>query len=182
MERRLQVNSLAEVFCRLYSPGNGWYNSVTMNEEMHMRRKQLEECAASCGVSAAYLFGSRQDDGLSFLEGGALSPGEDADLDIGVVFERAPEQTYEICGSLYAGLSELFGPFRIDLIFLQETSPLFQYEAICGKRIFCRDERVCDEYEEYVMKTAADLAFKRPEFERDVLEAIRDGYFEIARR
>jgi len=45
--------------------------------------------------------------------------------------------------------------------------------------IYCKDQDFLDEYEELVMKKAADLAYKRKEVEGDFLEAIKDGYFKI---
>ena len=32
------------------------------------------------------------------------------------------------------------------------------------------------------MKMASDLSFKKAEFEKDFLEAVKDGYFEITHR
>ena len=48
--------------------------------------------------------------------------------------------------------------------------------------MYCGDEFFCDEYEEMVMKTASDLSFKKREFEKDFIEAVKDGYFVITRR
>ncbi len=45
--------------------------------------------------------------------------------------------------------------------------------------IYCEDQEFLDKYEEMVMKKTEGLAYKRKEFERDFLEAIKDGYFEI---
>jgi hypothetical protein len=33
-----------------------------------------------------------------------------------------------------------------------------------------------------VLKKASDLSYKKIEFEKDFLEAVRDGYFEITHR
>jgi len=45
--------------------------------------------------------------------------------------------------------------------------------------IYCEGHNFLDDYEELVLKKAEDLAYKRKEFERDFLEAIKDGYFKI---
>lgn len=147
-----------------------------------MIREAFEDILRKYGVAAAYAFGSNRDAGRAFLAEEHSAFEEGSDLDLGVIFERLPEQPFTIYGELYAGLATLFGPFALDLVFLQETGPLFQYEAIRGERLFCGNERLIDDYEELVLKLASDLAFKKPEFERDCLEAIRDGYFEITRR
>jgi hypothetical protein len=99
-----------------------------------------------------------------------------------VVFKIFPEDAFEAYGELYADLSLFFSPFKVDLIFLQETEALFQYEAITGVLVYCDDEVFLEVYEERVMKRASDLSFKRNEFEKDFLEAVKDGYFEITHR
>lgn len=73
----------------------------------------------------------------------------------------------------------LFDPFEIDLIFLQEVNPLLQLEAIKGVAIYVEDETFQEDYEELVIKKAEDLKFKKREFNKDVLEVRKDGYFEI---
>lgn len=56
---------------------------------------------------------------------------------------------------------------------------LLQLEAIKGVAIYVEDEAFQEDYEELVMKKAEDLKFKKREFDKDVLEARKDGYFEI---
>jgi len=58
-------------------------------------------------------------------------------------------------------------------------NPLFQKEVIKGIRIYEEDERIAEGFEEMVMKKAADLAFKKRMMDRDIMEAIEDGYFEF---
>lgn len=131
-------------------------------------------------VRIAYIFGSEKDSGCSFLEGLSVKTSSFSDLDIGVVFDGLPEDIFNVYGGLYADLSVFFESFKIDLVFLEETDALFQYEAITGSRIYCEDEDFCDDYEEMVMKLASDLLHKKASFKRDFFEAIKDGYFEIA--
>jgi len=130
-------------------------------------------------VKIAYLFGSQKEKGIEFLKGRTAESEKGSDLDIGVVFERLPDKAFLIYGEIYAELADIFEPFNIDLVFLQETDSLFQYEAIKGEVIYCEDQEFLDEYEERVMKKAGDLAYKWKEFERDFLEAIKNGYFKI---
>lgn len=85
----------------------------------------LPEIFKKYGVKIVYIFGSQKEKGLLFLQGKAVSTEKGSDLDIGVVFESLPENRMEIYGELYADLTEFFEPFNIDLIFLQETNPLF---------------------------------------------------------
>jgi len=131
------------------------------------------------GVKIAYLFGSQKEKGIEFLRGGSVQSGKGSDLDIGVVFEKLPEKAVLLYGEINAELVDIFEPFNIDLVLLQETDSLFEYEAIKGEVIYCEDQEFLDEYEELVMKKAGDLAYKWKEFERDFLEAIKNGYFKI---
>ncbi len=147
-----------------------------------MKAEKLEDIFGRYGVVLAYLFGSQKEVGISFLKGNPAQADEKSDLDIGVVFRKLPGDAFGVYGELYADLSLLFEPFNIDLVFLQETGILFQYEAILGEILYCEDESFLEAYEEKVMKMASDLSFKSKEFERDFLEAIRDGYFEIEHR
>ncbi len=147
-----------------------------------MKREKLTHIFKKHGVRIAYLFGSQKEAGIAFLEGGAPKIDDEVDLDIGVVFKIFPEDAFEAYGELYADLSLFFEPFTVDLVFLQETDALFQYEAITGELVFSDDELYLEEYEEQVMKRASDLSFKRNEFEKDFLEAVKDGYFEIEHR
>jgi predicted nucleotidyltransferase len=144
-----------------------------------MRIESLRKLCRTYRVSIAYLFGSQKEVGTAFLGGGEREIEKGADLDIGVVFDKFPEKPFMVYEELYADLSVLFEPFKIDLVLLQETDALFQYEAIKGQVIYYEDETFLDDYEEMVMKQASDLSFKKIEFERDFLEAIRNGYFEI---
>jgi predicted nucleotidyltransferase len=147
-----------------------------------MKRETLIGLLKKYNVKIAYIFGSQKESGIAFLNDSNPAIDERADLDIGVVFEKLPMDTFGVYGELYADLSILFEPFNVDLVFLQETNMLFQYEAIKGEFIYCEDESFLDEYEEMVMKTASDLSFNKLEFERDFIEAIKDGYFEITHR
>jgi len=147
-----------------------------------MKREKLTHIFKKNGILLAYLFGSQKEAGIAFLEGVATKIDDEVDLDIGVVFKIFPEDAFEAYGELYANLSLFFEPFTVDLVFLQETDALFQYEAITGELVFSDDELYLEEYEEQVMKRASDLSFKRNEFEKDFLEAVKDGYFEIEHR
>jgi predicted nucleotidyltransferase len=147
-----------------------------------MKTAGLKGIFGKHGVRIAYLFGSQKDAGTIFLSGKRAEIDAASDLDVGVVFERLPECRFAVYGDLFADLSDFFSPFTVDLVFLQETEVLLQYEAIKGNCIYFRDEPFLDDYEEMTMKRAADLAFKKREFGRDFLEALKDGYFELARR
>ncbi len=148
-----------------------------------MKKNGLEDIFKQYGIIVAYLFGSQKEMGIAFLRGEVTTVDEASDLDIGVLFQKLPQDTFGVYGELYADLSIFFEPFSVDLVFLQEADILFQYEVISGgERVYSKDELILEEYEERVIKMASDLSFKKIEFEKDFLEAIRDGYFEIEHR
>jgi len=149
---------------------------------MNPREIQLAEIFRKHGVRTAYLFGSQHEAGSAFLQGREVLVDEKSDLDIGVIINRPPEHMFEYFGHLYADLSGLFEPFKIDLVLFHEVHALLKYEMIRGQCVFAADKRRTDDDEEMVMKTAEDLAYKRREFERDFSEAITNGHFELERR
>lgn len=144
-----------------------------------MRKETLKNIAEKFGISLVYLFGSKADEGRRYLEGEEIAPDSYSDLDIAVAFERLPIETVQVYGRLYREMSDLFDPFRIDLIFIHEMNSLFQYEIIKGERIYERDITFADDFEEEVMKRAGDLIYKKRIFDQEVLEAMEHGYFEF---
>lgn len=130
-------------------------------------------------VVLAYLFGSQQDEGMHFAAGEKYRASRRSDLDIGLLLEKIPKDPYILYGNLFAALSDIFFPFDIDIVFLNEVHALLRYEIINGKRIYARDVGFGDDYEEKTITMAADLAFKRKIFEKDFYEAIHNGYFEL---
>ena len=94
--------------------------------------KPLEDAFIRHGVKFAYLFGSQQEMGGALLSGQDLDGHEGSDLDLGVVFEALPEDVYQVYGKLWADLSDLLEPLRLDLVFLQETDSLTEKERRDG--------------------------------------------------
>ncbi|HEC99826.1 MAG TPA: nucleotidyltransferase domain-containing protein [Proteobacteria bacterium] len=141
--------------------------------------KALTEIAERFDCILIYLFGSQADMGRRCLEGEDVTPDAFSDLDVAVTFREPPNRAIEIYGDIYKEISKIFEPFTIDLVFMHEVSPLFQYEIIKGARIYREDEQLADEFEENVMKQAEDLLFKKRIFDHEVMEAIEDGYIEF---
>jgi len=144
-----------------------------------MKATEIRNIAEKYGITLIYLFGSQAEKGANYLEGTEIVLDELSDLDLAVAFEILPYNSIKIYGELYKYFSEIFEPFPIDLIFMDEVDTLFQYEIIKGVRIFEKDEFSADEFEEIVMKKAEDLAFKKRILLKEILEAIKDGYFEF---
>lgn len=146
---------------------------------MTAKESKLSKVFESYGVKLAYLFGSQQDLGLNFLKKGDKSILKNSDLDIGVFLDKIPSGMFKFYGDLYHDLSELFEPFKVDIIVLNEVNHLLKFEIIKGHRLYAESSDFADDYEESVMKIAADLDFKRKMFKEDFLEALKNGYFEI---
>lgn len=146
------------------------------------RRKRLERICQDYGVQLAFLFGSMAEVGRSFLleKGGVPLSNPSSDLDLGVVFLK-PEifkntgKKLQLYGHLFDDLSALFSVFKLDLVFLEETGYLLQYEAIRGINIFKGSDIFLSDYVEHVLKYAADWKFEVDRFHQEVMEAIREG-------
>jgi predicted nucleotidyltransferase len=91
--------------------------------------RQATETALSAhpDIIAAWLFGSAQS--------GELRPG--SDLDIAVLFETSP--TLDRLVELRADLQQATQIDAIDLVVLNNASPVLRFEAISGQDIYCRD-------------------------------------------
>ncbi len=144
-----------------------------------MLYRHIEEIAGRYGILAIYLFGSQAEVGKRYLDGEDVIPDAFSDLDVSVAFKALPDAIIKTYGELYKEISDIFDPFNIDLIFMHEVNSLFQYEIIKGIRIYEQDINKTDELEEGIMKKAEDLFFRKQIFDKDVMEAIEDGYFEF---
>jgi predicted nucleotidyltransferase len=142
--------------------------------------KQIEEICRKYDISLCYLFGSQAETGLEILQGKKVEPADpESDIDFAVLFNERPENTLKTYASLSVELQDLVSPFRADLLLLHEADHLVQFEAIKGICIYSRDDGYRELYEERTMMFAADemVIFRRNE--KDLFEAIEDGYFEF---
>jgi predicted nucleotidyltransferase len=143
---------------------------------------QIKAIARSYGITLVYLFGSEAKRGKIYFEGERITPHSFSDLDVAVAFEKALPEPMRTYGRLYREISEIFVPFNVDLLFMQEVNTLFQHEIIRGIRIYARDEFDADEFEEGILKRSEDLLFKKRMMEKEMMEAVDDGYFEFEYR
>ena len=147
-----------------------------------MKAKEIKKIAKKYGISLIYLFGSQAEQGAKYLKGDNVNADDLSDLDLAVSFKNIPSNPMKTYGALYKEFSELFEPFNIDLVFMHEVEILLQYEIIKGVRIFEKDESLADEVEEMIMKRAEDLVYKKRILNREILEAIENGYIEFEYR
>ncbi|OGW73576.1 MAG: hypothetical protein A3J72_03980 [Nitrospirae bacterium RIFCSPHIGHO2_02_FULL_40_19] len=141
--------------------------------------KDVMDIAERYGCNMVYLFGSQADNGRRYLEGGYVVPEPSSDLDLAVAFETPPLDVFKIYGSLYKEFSDIFEPFEVDIVFMHEVDILFKFEIIKGVRIYEKDAIISDEFEEEVIKRAGDLIYKKRIFNKEIMEAVEDGYFEF---
>ena len=139
--------------------------------------KLINKIAAKNDIALVYIFGSRFKTGLDTLRGVPIKNDDPlADIDIGVVFRTglpSPRKRPEMYSSIFNQLEDLFVPFPLDLVFLQETHSVFQANAICGHCIYYFSLDFKETYEENVLRRAADF---RPFLERyldEMLEEVR---------
>lgn len=127
-------------------------------------------------IALAYLFGSQAEEGLKLLNDEELKPADPlADLDLAVVFNTnlpSSDQMPGFYAGLYNQLADLFLPFSLDLVFLQEQHSVFQAQAVTGICIYAEDENFKSEYEENVMRRAADFKPFLEKFFEERLEEI----------
>ncbi|OGW14923.1 MAG: hypothetical protein A3G93_12020 [Nitrospinae bacterium RIFCSPLOWO2_12_FULL_45_22] len=139
-------------------------------------RERFRKICKDYAILTAYIFGSMARDGAAILDGkkhGKIDPL--ADIDIGVVFlERPldPNERIKIYSRLHSTLSDIFLPFTLDLILLQETGIIIQFEAINGILIYSHDEDKRLDYEERVIKFYQDWKPDYDQYAKEVLEAI----------
>jgi predicted nucleotidyltransferase len=140
---------------------------------------QIHAIAEKYSVSQIYLFGSQAAQGNQYFEGADAMPDETSDLDIAVSFKNPPVLPTYTYGRLYRDMGEIFHPFNIDLIFMHELDILLQYEILKGIRIYEADELIADDFEEKIMKLAGDLFINKRIMDREIMEAIENGYFQF---
>ncbi|MBV8200703.1 MAG: hypothetical protein JOZ15_08765 [Acidobacteria bacterium] len=127
------------------------------------RQEKLERICRDHGVLAAYLFGSRANDGLKMLRGEPVI-GEGSDLDLGVMVP-GPGLDLHSRVRLDLELSTVFAPLRLDLVPIERVDPLFQVRIIDGHRVFTTDSTAADLYELLVFRRAADALPRQRERE-----------------
>ncbi|MGD0652433.1 MAG: nucleotidyltransferase domain-containing protein [Verrucomicrobiia bacterium] len=97
-------------------------------------RKAQPVFASDDRIVGAWVFGSAQ---TGELRG-------EADLDVAVLFRSRPNLD-TLC-ELRARLQETLGVEAIDLVVLNDASPLLAFEALCGRRLYSRDDDACAEF------------------------------------
>jgi len=128
------------------------------------------------GIILAYLFGSQAHNGYKIINGEKVVQSDPlADLDLGIILDdegRLSGSMYKLHSTIYNQLDELFLPLRLDLVFLQETHSVFQFEAIKGICIYAAGEDIKEEYEHKILARAADFRWVLEQYYRERLEVL----------
>ena len=142
--------------------------------------KNIEEICKNYNITLCYLFGSQQETGRDVLAGKPVEGFDtESDIDFGVLFASLPEDPLTTYAYLSLQIQELVSPFMADLLFLHEVDHLIQLEVIRGTCIYSLSEEIREKYEEKVMMMASDEMEIFKLNEKDLFEAIEDGYFEF---
>lgn len=135
---------------------------------------RLKKVCQQNGIILAYLFGSQAQNGYNIMKGNGAVPTDPlADLDLGIVLDdedRLTGSMYKLHSAIYNELDELFLPLQLDLVFLQETHSVFQFEAIKGICIYKVNESIRDAYEYRILARAADFRWVLEQYYRERLE------------
>lgn len=128
------------------------------------------------GIILAYLFGSQAHNGYKIISGERVVQKDPfADLDLGIILDdvnRLTGSMYNLHSTIYNQLDELFLPLSLDLVFLQETHSVFQFEAIKGICIYKVSEGIKEEYEHNILSRAADFRWVLEQYYRERLEEL----------
>lgn len=126
-------------------------------------------------IGLLYLFGSQEENIIELLRTGNEDRMIDpmADVDIGVVFLfdfREIKRRYMLYSSIYNDLEDIFLPYKLDLVFLQECNSILQYEAIKGTCVYRQSELFQEQFEMNVLRRLPDFKYMFNQYKKEVFE------------
>ena len=101
---------------------------------MKISLESIRDALSVTGVVGGWVFGSARH--------GDVRVG--GDVDVGVLFVGKPG--LDALVECRARLQKALGFDDIDLVPLNDGSPILRFEALCGTRIYCADEDRCAEF------------------------------------
>lgn len=141
--------------------------------------------AAICeghGATLCYLFGSQSENAWCILLGEEVAINDPlTDIDVGVVFAefdsyREASALHRVYARLLSPLQDIFSPYTVDLVFLQEHHSVFQMEAIRGRCAYSISDEYRFDYEEAIARRAADFRPVLDAYLEDVAQGFRERY------
>jgi len=137
----------------------------------------LTTIAKKYNITLIYVFGSQVETAINILKGVTKIPEDSmADIDVGLVLQKklpGPKEIFQFYSFIYNELQELFNPFPLDLVFLQETHSVFQAQAICGECIYSVSPSIKEKYEEDILRRAADFKPFLKMYLDEILEEVK---------
>ena len=136
--------------------------------------EKLIEICQKYNIALVYLFGSQKENSLKLLNGEKVEINDPlADIDVGIVFsqdiESIPDR-HKVYSNIYNDFEDLFLPYHLDLVFLQECHSVFQSEALLGICVYSISEEFKDEYEMMILRRAADFKYVLDKYTEEALE------------
>jgi len=136
--------------------------------------EKLREICQKYNIALVYLFGSQKENSLKLLNGEKVEINDPlADIDVGIVFsqdiESIPER-HKVYSNLYNDFEDLFLPYHLNLVFLQECHSIFQTEALLGICVYSISEEFKDAYEMIVLRRSADFKYVLDKYTEEALE------------
>ena len=136
--------------------------------------KKIRDICQKYNIALVYLFGSQKENSLKLLNGEKVDIKDPlADIDVGIVFsqdiESIPER-HKVYSNIYNDFEDLFLPYHLDLVFLQECHSVFQTEALLGICVYSISEEFKDEYEMMVLRRSADFKYVLDKYTEEALE------------
>lgn len=136
--------------------------------------KKIRDICQKYNIALVYIFGSQKENSLKLLNGEKVDIKDPlADIDVGIVFsqdiESIPDR-HKVYSNIYNDFEDLFLPYHLDLVFLQECHSVFQSEALLGICVYSISEEFKDEYEMMVLRRAADFKYVLDKYAEDALE------------
>lgn len=139
---------------------------------------RLKKVCENFGIKILYSFGSNYDKAKKLLQGEEVTYNH-SDIDIGVVFlKELPigRSRTILYADIYNDLEDIFAPFSLDLVFLEENHSVFQSQAILqGEVLYFAVEKEKEEYEERILARAFDFKYHLDKFYEEMLEELQDG-------
>ncbi len=103
-------------------------------------------------VSLAYVFGS-----YARGEADAVS-----DFDLAVLLDKSGEDLYSAYLDVMLEVQRVLGTERLDLLLLNSAPPAMQFDIVrWGRLIYCRNERVLNDFEMNAIRKYQDTAYLR---------------------
>jgi len=138
---------------------------------------KLQELIKICkkyNIALCYLFGSQKDNALKILKNEEVKIKDPlADIDVGIVFDKniddIPER-YKLYSNIYNEMEDIFKPYKLDLVFLQECHSVFQFEAIKGICVYSISDDFKENYEMMILRRSADFKYVLDKFYEEALE------------